>query len=84
MYTQIPAISGKQLIGLLRRDGWEVGRKAKHGITLTKSFRNKTRVIFIPDTRASLPVGTRKAILSDKQTGLGSKGLLRLLNNYGI
>ncbi len=38
MYTNIPAISGKQLIKLLQKDGWQLGRKATHGLTLTKKF----------------------------------------------
>jgi predicted RNA binding protein YcfA (HicA-like mRNA interferase family) len=84
MYTKIPAISGEQLIKLLQKDGWEPGRKAKHGITLTKSSGNRTRVTFVPTTRASLPIGTLQAILSNKQTGLGKKGLLELLNKYGV
>ena len=84
MYTKIPAISGNQLIKLLQKDSWEPGRKAKHGITLTKSFGNRTRVTFVPNTRASLPIGTLQAILSNKQTGLGKKGLLELLNKHGV
>ena len=84
MYTSIPAITGKQLIGLLQKDGWVIGRKAKHGMTLRKHIGNRTRVTFVPDTRASLPVGTLRAILSVKQTGIGKNGLLKLLNKYGI
>jgi len=34
----LPAISGKQLIKLLTSDGWVEGRKAKHGIALTKRY----------------------------------------------
>ena len=78
-YTTRPAISGKKLITLFRKDGWEIGRSAKHGITLTKRFRDGKRVTFIPNSTASLPIGTLKAILSPMQTGLGREGLLRLL-----
>lgn len=82
-YTKLPAITGKQLIKLLKKDGWTVGRKAKHGIALTKAFSNRTRVTFVPDTRASLPEGTLQDILSTDQTGIGKRGLLDLINKYG-
>ncbi len=84
MYTKIPPLSGKQLIKLLRKDGWAVGRKTKHGITLTKPFEDQTRVTFVPDTRAILPIGTLMAILGYKQTGLRRRGLLKIINKYGI
>lgn len=84
MYTKVPAITGKQLIKLFQKDGWLVGRKAHHGLSLTKFTGDHTKVTFIPDTRASLDTGTLGAILGVKQTGLGKKGLLELLNKYSI
>ncbi|MBN1691395.1 MAG: type II toxin-antitoxin system HicA family toxin [Dehalococcoidia bacterium] len=80
----LPAISGKQLIKLLISDGWEVGRKARHGVALTKRYGDTTRVTVVPDKRASLPEGTLRAILGPMQTQLGSKGLKRLIKKYGI
>jgi len=81
MYTVIPAISGKQLLKLLvEKDGWVEGRKTRHGISLTKLVGGRTKVTVIPDTRASLPDGTLRAILSAKQTGIGKRGLLEILN----
>jgi len=79
-----PVLSGRQLVRLLEKDGWSVGRRAKHGITLTKSFGDHTKVTFVPDTRASLPLGTLMAILSPKQTGIGRKGLANLIDKHGI
>ena len=84
MYTKLPAITGKQLIELLQKDGWVIGRKATHGISLTKPFGNRTRVTVVPDYRVSLDTGTLSAILGVKQTGLGKKGLLDLVNKYGL
>jgi len=83
-YTKLPALSGRQLIRLLRRDGWIIGRRARHGISLTKHFGDRTRVTVIPDTSASLDEGTLMAILGVKQTNLGKRGLLDLTNKYGI
>ncbi len=80
MYTVVPAISGKQLIRLLKKDGWVEGRRTKHGIALTKPIGERTKVTIIPDTRAPLPEGTLQAILGIKQTGIGKRGLLELLN----
>jgi hypothetical protein len=68
----------------LIKDGWESGRKATHGITLTKKTSDRTLVTFIPDKKISLPEGTLHAILGVKQTQLGKSGLLRILNSYGL
>jgi len=80
----LPAVSGKQLIKLFKADGWNDERKARHGIALTKKFGKTTRVTIIPDKRGSLPEGTLRAILGPKQTQLGSKGLERLIEKYGL
>ena len=80
MYTVVPAISGKQLIKLLKEDGWVGGRRTKHGIALTKPIGERTKVTIIPDTRSPLLIGTLQAILGTKQTGIGKRGLLELLN----
>jgi predicted RNA binding protein YcfA (HicA-like mRNA interferase family) len=77
--TKLPAISGIELIRLLKKDDWQEGRRARHGITMTKRFDNKTRVTLIPTKGSSLPRGTLSAILGDKQTGLGKNGLLKLI-----
>ena len=84
MYTGVPAITGKQLIKLLQRDGGVIGRRATHGVTLTRAFSQRTRVTFVPNTRSSPDTGTLMAILGNKQTGLGRAGLLALLNKYGL
>jgi len=81
MYTVVPAISGKQLINLLiKKDGWVAGRSTRHGVALTKTIGERTKVAIIPDTRASLPEGTLHDILGTKQTGIRKRGLLELLN----
>ena len=83
-YTKIPAISGKKLIKLLQKDAWIPKRRTQHGIALAKAFSDRTRVTVIPDTTASLDEGTLAAILSPKQTNIGKKGLLNLINKFGI
>lgn len=67
MGSDLPAITGSQLIKLLQKDGWKPGRKAKHGRCLTKRMPSRrTRVTFVPEMRASLPDGTLSAILSER------------------
>lgn len=83
-YTSLPAISGRQLIRLLAKDGWLTGRKAQHGRTLTKAFGMVKKVTFIPEKSSPLPDATLSQILGVKQTGLGKKGLLELLNKHGL
>lgn len=81
-YTKIPALSGINLINLLKKDNWIEHRRGKHGMVLIKHFSDRTRVTVIPYTTDSLPGGTLSAILSYKQTGIGKRGLLKLLNKY--
>ncbi|RIK74163.1 hypothetical protein DCC62_15815 [candidate division KSB1 bacterium] len=82
MSAGLPAITGPELIKLLKKDGWEErGNRATHGISLTKTLPNgRTRTTIIPTKSRSLPTGTLKAILSSKQTGLGREGFQELLN----
>lgn len=83
-YTRLPALSGKALIELLQKDNWTPKRRTRHGISMVKRIEDRNVVTVIPDTNASLPAWTLQAILGPKQTGLGKKGLLKLLNRYGI
>jgi len=83
-YTKLPAISGKKLIKLLRKDGWIPKRQAQHGVALAKTTINRIRVTVIPDTSASLDEGTLAAILGSKQTGIGKRRLLDLINKFGL
>ena len=83
-YTKPPALSGKQLIKLLRKDDWIPAGRTRHGIALAKRVGARTIVTIIPDTRAPLDDGTLGAILSVKQTCIGKKGLVDLVNKYGL
>ncbi len=79
---KVPVLSGKQLIVLLLFDGWREQRRTRHGISLVKTFNDETRVTVVPDTRADLPDGTLGNILGVKQTRIGKKGLVNILNRY--
>lgn len=76
---KLPALSGIELISLLKSNSWIEHGHRTHGLALIKRIGKKTRVTIIPNTSASLPIGTLMAILGPKQTGLGKKGLLNLL-----
>jgi len=80
----IGAITGFQLIKLLRSDGYQYGRKAKHGRCLWKKFNNHKRVTFVPETKKSLDPGTLAAILGPKQTKIGKHGLRKLIRKFGL
>ena len=78
----LPAIGSRDLMRLLENDGWTRGRETRHGVAFQKQFDDGPRVTIIPDGRKSLASGTLRAILGPKQTGLGRKGLLRLLEEH--
>lgn len=84
-YTKLPTLTGKQLIRLLQNDGWIPHRRTRHGIALIKTFNDgRKRTTILQDTRAIIPEGTLSDILGLKQTGVGKKGLLELVNKYGL
>lgn len=78
----IPAISSAKLVRLLKKDGWVVVRDCPHGDAYCKQFGKTVRLTTIPRGRKSLTPGTLKAILGDKQTGIGRAGLLALIKKY--
>lgn len=75
----LPALTGPELIKFLKKDGWEEAGKRTHGIALKKRYGDQCRITIIPTKTDSLPTGTLNAILGSKQTGLGAKGLRKLL-----
>jgi predicted RNA binding protein YcfA (HicA-like mRNA interferase family) len=84
MYRKIPAITGDQFIQILGKDGWTAVRKTTHGISLYKDFGETKRLTIIRKGNSPIASGTLAAILGPKQTGIGKKGLLALLNEYGL
>ena len=81
-------ITARELVRLLLRDGWTDEGPSRHGVKLSKLDGDRRRVTQIPTKKlrsrsAILPQGTLRAILSDRQTGLGKKGLQRLLDRFG-
>ena len=83
--SDLPALSGYELIRLLELDGWQRGMRGTHGQSMYKYFASegRKRVTVVSRTRARLPRGTLGGILGVKQTGLGRKGLLDLLRKHG-
>ena len=88
MSKSLPAITGPQLTKLLTLDGWQISKrrkkKARHGTPLYKHFSDRKRVTVVPLRNDSLPMGTLSDILGPKQTGLGRKGLQKLIKQHGI
>jgi hypothetical protein len=81
----IPAITGKQLVKLLLRGGWEIAGRSRHGCAMTKVGEDgRKRITVVPDKRSPLPAGTLGAILGPKQTGLGRQGLSQLIAEHGL
>lgn len=85
MRASLPAITGKQLIRLFRRDGWTEAGRRTHGIAFTKvSPDGAVRVTIIPDKRGPLPSGTLAAVLGPKQSSIGRDGLLEMIRRHGL
>ncbi|HEX7318788.1 MAG TPA: hypothetical protein VF399_00320 [bacterium] len=83
-YTTVPAITPNQLIKLLCLGEWVEHRRSKDGVCIKRKIGKHWQVAFIPIHDAVLDSGTLHAILGTKQTGIGRKGLLDLLNKYGL
>lgn len=78
-------ISGRGLANLLRKDGWNEGRRTRHGIAFSKQFPDEAspRYTIVPDRSSDLNPKTLGAILSVSQTGLSTNGLQELIDRYG-
>ena len=66
---------------LLENDGWISGGRRNHGVFYHKRFTGEPlpRSTVIPDKSTPLAASTSGAILSVKQTGIGSVGLQKLI-----
>lgn len=74
-------VTGRELMRLLERDGWVSGGRRTHGIYYSKRFPGELhpRTTLVPDTSTPLSPGILGAILSVRQTRLGSAGLRALM-----
>ena len=82
--ADLPALSGRQFRRLLEADGWKFVRYSQHGALLTKRVGGESKNVVVKNTSRDLPNGTLAAILSQRQTGLGRDGLLRLIERHGL
>jgi predicted RNA binding protein YcfA (HicA-like mRNA interferase family) len=71
------------LAKLLVKDGWQAGRKGRHGRVYTKTVAGKTLVTIVSLKTVPIPAGTLAAILGPQQTALGKQGLRALIDKYG-
>ena len=69
---------------LLEQDGWIRGGRRTHGVFYSKQFpgEERPRSTVIPDKSRDLPSTTLGQILGIKQTGIGSAGLLELIDRH--
>ena len=84
MPENLPAITGRQLIRLLERDGWIVGNQRTHGVSLRKTVSDRTLITIVPNKTETLKPGTLSEILGPRQTQLGKDGLQRLIDAHGL
>lgn len=84
MSNILPAVTGNQLIKLLKKDGWLATGQNAHVVKLRKQFNDRVRITIIQPINDSLATGTLSAILSFKQTGIGKDGLVNLIEKYGL
>ncbi|MCK4373877.1 MAG: hypothetical protein KAX19_01070 [Candidatus Brocadiae bacterium] len=82
--TSLPAITGNQLIKLLKKDGWVEQRRARHGMALVKAKRGRLVTTIVPMRKKSLPSSLLSDILGPQQTGIGRRGLQALIQKHGI
>ena len=79
------AISGKALIELLLKDGWQIERRTNHGLLMWKMFPGEStrRTTIVPDKSKDLADKILGVILGVKQTRIGRQGLQELIDRYG-
>jgi predicted RNA binding protein YcfA (HicA-like mRNA interferase family) len=85
MAGALPQVTGKQLIRLLRLDGWASPRKSTHGRFFVKTSPDGTvRHTVVPDKPRPLRPTTLGQILGPLQTDLGRTGLAALIERHGL
>lgn len=82
--SNLPAITGPQLIKLLLKDGWTEHGRRTHGIALKKMVDDRVIVTIVSTKNESLPQKTLGLILGPKQTKIGTKGLQKLVDKFGL
>lgn len=83
--SNLPAITGEQLVKLLEKDGWKNEGKTTHGVSMQKKVNGVHKVVIIPVKKSkSIPDKTLGGILSVKQSGITRSGLERLIETHGI
>jgi hypothetical protein len=75
-------ISGRALIALPERKGWQILRRSNHGVFLSRHFpgESRPRTTVIPGKTRDLKPGVQGRILSHKQKGLGRAELERMMS----
>ena len=86
MAGELPTVTGRQLIRLLRKDGWdEKPDRTREGVFMFKRDASGVyRSTTISAKRNELKPGTLAAILGPQQTNIGREGLLELINRHGL
>jgi predicted RNA binding protein YcfA (HicA-like mRNA interferase family) len=82
MAADLPAINPKDLIKILEIEGWQIKRRANHGLAMAKYFDGKNHITIIPTKDKSMPKGTLMAILGMKQTQIGREHFLELYKAF--
>ena len=59
-------------------------RYSQRGALLAKRVGGESKNVVVKNTSRDLPNGTLSALLSQRQTGLGRDGLLRLIERHGL
>ena len=74
-------ITGPELIRLLEHHGWEVVRRSRHGVFLSRQATgdDRPRMTVIPTRNRPLSPNVLAQILGPKQTGIGRSGLEAML-----
>ena len=77
--ADLPSLTGRELIQLLKGDGWVEQRHGRHGIVLNKVVDGLLRTCVVPNKTRDLPSGTLSQILGPKQTGIGRAKLVEMV-----
>jgi len=76
----LPALTGFELIKLLKKDGWEEDGKRTHGLAMKKEFPDGIiRSTVVRMCHEPIPKKTLGLILGPKQTNIGWPGLRRII-----
>jgi len=84
MPSSLSTVLPARLVTLLTKDGWSLIIQDESGWSMAKTIRGQSRFVTVAHGKKPLLPRELALILGPMQTGLGERGLLKLIKKHGL